>query len=79
MANDNSGALFRNKRRETENHPNHTGQATIGGVAYWINGWIKEKDGERYFSLAFKPREERKEAPRPSREPAVAMDDEIPF
>ena len=79
MANDNSGALFRNDKNGNEARPDHTGQAKIAGVDYWISAWVKEKDSKRYFSLAFKPKEERKEAPRPNRGPAPAMDDEIPF
>lgn len=79
---DNSGAIFRNDRKEKDTHPDHTGKATVAGVDYWISAWIKEKDGVRYFSLAFKPKEETRAAA-PSnlhaRKPAREMDDDIPF
>ena len=52
--------------------------ALIGGVEYWVSGWIKEtKSGDKWLSLAFKPKDE---APRKP-QPAVVKDDEdeIPF
>ena len=33
---DNSGALFRNERKEADNHPDYTGNAMIDGKEYWI-------------------------------------------
>jgi len=56
---DNSGALFKNERKESENHPDRTGTALIDGVEYWVSGWLKKsKDGEPYMSLAFKPKDD---------------------
>lgn len=55
----NSGTLGRNKRKETEKHPDFSGSCEIGGLGYWISAWVKEKDGERFFSLSFKPKEDR--------------------
>lgn len=77
---DNSGAIFRNDRKEKDNHPDHTGQATVAGVDYWLSAWVKEKDGKRYFSLAFKPKEEsgQQQKPAPSRGRSD-LDDDIPF
>ena len=55
---DNSGSVFKNERKEKDTHPDRTGSATIGGVAYWVNGWVKQdKNGNQYLSLAFKPKE----------------------
>lgn len=80
MANDNSGAIFRNKRKEKDNHPDRTGQCVINGVEYWISGWMKEKDGEPYMSIAFKPKEERKAEAKPKRDGGLSkMEDDIPF
>lgn len=77
---DNSGAIFRNDRKEKENHPDHTGQATIAGVDYWLSAWVKEKDGRRYFSLAFKPKEETQgNAPAKPAARRADLDDDIPF
>ena len=52
---DNSGSLFKNKKKTEEKHPNLTGQAKIDGVDYWLSGWTKEtKDGDKWVSLSFK-------------------------
>ncbi|KKK66433.1 hypothetical protein LCGC14_2964140 [marine sediment metagenome] len=58
--NDNSGSLFKNNRKEKENHPDFTGSAKIKGVDYWLSGWTKtrEANGEKWISLALKPKEE---------------------
>lgn len=54
---DNSGAMWKNRRKEKENHPDFTGQVTIGGKDYWLSGWSRESaQGNRYTSLAFKPK-----------------------
>jgi len=50
----------------------------IGGRDYWINGWVKEsQSGKKFFSFAFKEKEERKEAPVQNK--ATDIDDDIPF
>ena len=52
---DNSGAIWRNRKKKTENHPDMTGEATIGGKSYWVSGWTRESaQGNKYLSLAFK-------------------------
>jgi hypothetical protein len=80
------GALFKNQRRETDNHPNAQGSATIDGVKYWISAWtntIRSGDnaGDKYQKLTFKRADDqpargaapaRQEAPPPD-------DDDIPF
>ena len=50
--NSNKGALFANDRREKETHPTHTGSGNLDGVDFWINAWVKEKDGKKYFSFS---------------------------
>jgi uncharacterized protein (DUF736 family) len=57
---DYSGGLWKNERKEQPNHPDYTGKAMIDGVEYWVSAWVKEmKDGKKYFSIAYKPKEER--------------------
>lgn len=80
---DGSGSLFRNKRKEADQHPDHTGSITVAGVQYWLSGWIKQtKDGEKYFSLSVRPKEERQErrsSPPPAQPQQDDFDDSIPF
>lgn len=53
------GVLFKNDKKETENHPDYKGNALVGGAEFWISAWINEKkDGTgKYMSLSFSPKE----------------------
>lgn len=41
--------------------PDYTGETTVNGQDYWIAAWIKtsERQGSKYFSLAFTPKTDR--------------------
>lgn len=54
---DNSGALFKNDRKDKDTHPDYTGSALIDGVDMWISAWIKKGNGKTFMSLAFKPKD----------------------
>lgn len=69
---DNSGTLGTNKRKSKDTHPSHSGQCVIEGKAYWVSAWVKEGPTGKFFSLAFKPKEEK---PKVEEE----FDSEIPF
>ena len=59
---ENSGSIFKNDDRKTDNHPVYKGSALIGGVDYWVDSWINDKkdgSGEKYMSLKFKVKEAR--------------------
>ena len=76
-----SGSLFANKRREKDTHPNARGDALIGGVLYEISAWTKtDKNGQKWQSLAFKPKQERDEGKdyRAAKDGAP-FDDPLPF
>jgi hypothetical protein len=61
---DNTGSLFRNGRKEKETHPDYNGSVRIDGTDMWISGWLREtKDGQKYFSLAFKRKDGTAERP----------------
>lgn len=81
---DNSGSIFNNDRKEKDTHPDRTGTARIGGHDYWISGWVKkDKNGNPYMSLAFKPKESRDRNPTSQKEDRAKNDDDmgdsIPF
>jgi hypothetical protein len=89
---DNSGSIFVNDRKEKDTHPDRTGTAMIGGVMYYVSGWIKQGSKGPFLSLAFKLKEDQpareqrtqpKAAPRRTDPTSTGrnddMDDSIPF
>lgn len=80
---DMTGSLFRNDRKETDSHPDYKGSALLNGVEHWLDAWINTaKDGSKYMSLKFKPKEARQSGSYARQEPAPALDDDdssIPF
>lgn len=58
MERDNSGVLFKNDRKESENHPDYRGGMTVNGVEYYLSAWIRtsKKDGGKFMSLAVQPK-----------------------
>jgi hypothetical protein len=81
---DNSGAMFVNDKKESETHPDRKGSALIGGVEYWVNGWINEsKSGTKYMSLKFSPKDEVQskgvQQAKAAVQESVNFDDDIPF
>jgi uncharacterized protein (DUF736 family) len=83
--NTNTGALFKNDKRESDSHPTHTGSLDVEGVEYWISAWVNEsKAGKKYFSIKLRAKDAAAK-PKPkadyddSAAPADAFTDEIPF
>jgi hypothetical protein len=44
MAQDMSGSLRRNAKKETEKHPDYKGDIMIEGVDYWLSGWVRKNE-----------------------------------
>ncbi len=48
----NTGSMFINERKETENQPDFKGKININGKMYYLSGWKKSKhNGEEYINL----------------------------
>jgi len=83
--NTNRGTLGKNKRREKDTHPEYSGKLNVEGREYWLSGWVREKDGEKFFSLSVKPKEPkpadvaRGPAPKPIGDPTFDPDSDVPF
>lgn len=59
--NTNRGMLMKNPNKTADNHPDHSGSINVGGVEYWLSGWIKEsKAGKKFLSLSIKPKDAQK-------------------
>jgi len=77
----NTGVLFRNERKEKDTQPDHTGNALIGGVEYYISAWVKDGKKGKFFSFSFKPKDESRQ--QGMQQARTALDDfdaeEVPF
>lgn len=81
--NTNKGTIGKNKRKESDNHPDLSGQLNIEGVEYWLSGWHKTnaQTGEGFYSLSVKPKEQRQEPNnrQGGHPPSDDLGDSIPF
>lgn len=77
--NTNSGALFKNDKKETPKHPDYRGEINVNGETFWLSAWLKKsKKGTSFMSLAVSKKDgERKAAPR--REAVEDVETDFPF
>ncbi len=55
---DNSGALFKNEEKRSENGPDYSGSCLIEGVDFFFDAWLKTADsGRRWMSFSFKKKD----------------------
>ena len=56
---DNSGALFKNDKKESDSQPDYKGSAMINGSDYWVSGWINVSSaGTKYMKFSYSPKEQ---------------------
>ena len=86
MAHDNTnrGAIWKNRDKKEDKHPDFKGSLNVNGVEFWVSAWKrKESDPNNRPALSFtiKPKDEKASAsaPTPSRHHVIEDDDEIPF
>lgn len=73
--NTNTGVLFKNKKKETEKHPDYTGSINIDGKEYFLGGWKKSMNssGEAFITLKPTPKDQRNTE---SKKPAKPADED---
>lgn len=80
----NSGILARNEKATDEKHAEYTGTALIDGVEYYVDAWVNEfksgpRQGKKYFSLRFKPKQQQTQQRSSSRQAPQQDDEDVPF
>jgi hypothetical protein len=78
---DGQGSLFKNDRKESENHPDYRGEINVDGQLYWLSAWIKEGKKGKFMSLSAKPKDDIGSNSKPPSKSKSVMDDDdgIPF
>jgi hypothetical protein len=80
--NTNRGVLFKNNNKKEETHSDYNGTININGKDHYLNAWIKEGKGGKFFSLSIgKEKGQSNSAGKEKFEPKndKFFDDEIPF
>lgn len=86
---DNTGSLFANVEKRSENFPDYSGSVRIEGADWWISGWKKtSKDGKTFLSLSVKRKDGTAARPDQAAEfkqavkknfPDADLDSDVPF
>ena len=72
----NTGAIFKNDKKTSENHPDYIGKVNVNGKDMEVALWLKEsKSGTKYFSATFQEPYVKPEA----RVVTDEQDDDLPF
>ena len=78
---ENTVALFSNKNKKTETHPDYTGSAMVNGKMMNISAWINtaKTSGVKYMRLKFDVYEAKDSAYSFTTTTSKTVEEEIPF
>lgn len=71
--------LRRNRKPKNEKSPPYTGSINVEGVEYWLNAWVQEREGEKFFSGSIRRKEEQSGTTSAKQSLNEQLDDQIPF
>lgn len=76
---DNTGAIFKNDYKKTDQHPDYKGKAMVDGQMKDVSAWLNEsKNGTKYLSIKFsEPYQAEAEAPKQNLQDLPSSD--LPF
>lgn len=80
--NTNRGAIWKNDKKESDKHPDFTGNLNVDGVDYWVSAWKRSTDaGDKAPVLRFSIRAKdcAPNMPQSNNAPPNDFDDSIPF
>lgn len=76
----NSGALFKNDRKERETHADYKGRINVAGQEYWLSAWLKkDRNGRTFMSLSVQPKDGAPKQQATAAGAGADLDDDIPF
>ena len=76
--NTNRGAIFKNDRKDTPNHPDYKGSINVNGEEFWVSSWIKEGKTGEFMSLSITPKGDHAPKAQPPAAHAASEQD-VPF
>jgi len=77
--NTNTFVLFVNDKKNNDKAPDRSGTLNVGGVEYFIDGWIRNGKKGPFLSGRIKLKDAAKQASKPVAQPLIDADGDIPF
>lgn len=76
----NSGAIFKNDKKQKETHPDYRGKINVEGKEFEIALWLKESaKGMKYFSVGISQPYTPEQPAQIQQAPISTNDDDLPF
>lgn len=69
--NTNKGSLGKNRNKTSDKHPDYKGKININGTEYWLSGWVKETNGDKWVSLSVQEKDQQAAKPAQASAPSV--------